>query len=71
MSYKDLDIKNCYDSGIDNIIEDFYLPVLGNAVRYDRIAGYFSSTSLAIAGRGLTDFILSKGKMRIVWAHRQ
>lgn len=66
MSYKDFDIKNCYDSGIDNIIEDFYLPVLGNAVRYDRIAGYFSSTSLAIAGRGLTDFILSKGKMRIV-----
>ena len=47
MSYKDLDIKNCYDSGIDNIIEDFYLPVLGNAVRYDRIAGYFSSTSIS------------------------
>lgn len=66
MSYRDLDIKNCYDSGIDNIIEDFYLPVLGKAIRYDRIAGYFSSTSLAIAGRGLTDFILSKGKMRIV-----
>lgn len=41
MSFKDLHIKPCYESGIDDIIEDYYVPVLGSAIRYDRIAGFF------------------------------
>ena len=50
MSYKDLDIKNCYDSGIDNIIEDFYLPVLGyhlvellSTIKINFVDKYFTS----------------------------
>ena len=66
MTFKDIPLKNCYDSGIDNIIEDFYVPILSNSVTYDRIAGYFSSSSLAISGRGLSGFIKNKGKMRII-----
>ena len=59
MSFKDLPIKPCYESGIDDIIEDYYVPVLGSAVHYDRIAGFFSSTSLAVAARGIADFIVN------------
>lgn len=40
MSFKDVQIKSCYESGIDDLIEDFYVPVLGEAVSYDRIAGF-------------------------------
>lgn len=70
MSFKDLHIKPCYESGIDDIIEDYYVPVLGAAVQYDRIAGFFSSTSLAVAARGIADFIVNGGKMRLITSPR-
>ncbi len=70
MNFKDLHIKSCYESGVDDIIEDFYVPVLGAAVQYDRIAGFFSSTSLAVAARGVADFIVNGGKMRLITSPR-
>ena len=70
MSFKDLHIKPCYESGIDDIIEDYYVPVLGASVQYDRIAGFFSSTSLAVAARGVSDFIANGGKMRLITSPR-
>lgn len=70
MSFKDLHIKPCYESGLDDIIEDYYVPVLGSAIRYDRIAGFFSSTSLAVAARGIADFIVNGGRMRLITSPR-
>ena len=70
MNFKDLHIKPCYESGIDDIIEDFYVPVLGAAIQYDRIAGFFSSTSLAVAARGIADFIVNGGRMRLITSPR-
>lgn len=70
MNFKDLQIKPCYESGIDDIIEDYYVPVLGAAIQYDRIAGFFSSTSLAVAARGIADFINNGGKMRLITSPR-
>lgn len=66
MSYKDIDIQACYESGTCDIVEDFYEPVLMSSVSYDRIAGFFSSAALAIASRGLYGFIKNHGKMRLV-----
>lgn len=66
MSYKDIDIQACYESGTSDIVEDFYEPVLMTSVSYDRIAGFFSSAALAIASRGLYGFIKNRGKMRLV-----
>ena len=66
MSFIDINIKSCYESGIDDIVSSFYEPVLSNAVKYDRIAGFFSSSSLAIAARGLSNFIRNGGKMRLI-----
>ena len=70
MSFKDLHIKSCYESGIDDIIEDYYVPVLGASVQYDRIAGFFSSSSLAVAARGVAEFISNGGKMRLICSPR-
>lgn len=70
MNYRNLNIKSCYESGVDDIIEDFYVPVLGASVRYDRIAGFFSSTSLAVAARGVANFINNGGKMRLITSPR-
>ena len=70
MNFKDLTIKSCYESGVDDIIEDYYVPVLSASVRYDRIAGFFSSSSLAVAARGIAGFIANGGKMRLITSPR-
>ena len=70
MSFKDLHIEPCYESGIDDIVEDFYVPVLGALVQYDRISGFFSSSALAIAARGMANFIANQGKMRLITSPR-
>lgn len=70
MSFRDLYIKPCYESGVDDIIEDYYVPVLGAAMRYDRITGFFSSTSLAVAARGIAEFIVNGGRMRLITSPR-
>ncbi len=66
MTFNDLKINVCYESGVNDLISDFYEPVLSAAVRYDRIAGFFSSSCLAIASRGLASFIRNGGKMRLI-----
>ena len=43
MSFTDIDIKPEYRSRLDNVIKDFYIPVLKEAVLYKRAVGFFSS----------------------------
>ena len=66
MSFKSLDIKPSYESGVGDIVQDFYEPVLSDAVLYDRISGFFTSTSLAVAARGMCNFIKNGGIMRLI-----
>jgi len=66
LSFKDLVLKQNYESGIDNLVNNFYNPVLQEANQYDRIAGFFSSSSLAIAAKGIAGLIKNNGKMRII-----
>lgn len=66
MGFMDLQIKNEYHSFEDNIIEDFYIPVLSNAKRYDRAVGYFSSTSLIEITKGLCELVKNKGHVRLI-----
>lgn len=66
MDFKDLNIKPSYESGIDDIVEDFYEPVLSCSCSYDRISGFFTSSSLAVAARGMAKFITNGGKMRLI-----
>jgi hypothetical protein len=61
-----LDLKKSYDSDYDDVLNDFYVPALGVAVAYDRLAGFFSSTSLAVAARGITGLVSNGGRIRLV-----
>lgn len=49
-----------------NILHDFYVPALQRSVSYDRVAGYFRSTSLAATSQGFSAFTAAGGKMRLV-----
>lgn len=61
-----LEIKNSYDSDSDDVLNTFYIPALSESVCYCRLAGYFTSGSLAIAARGIQKFIENNGKMKLV-----
>lgn len=66
MGLKNIKIKPVYYSDEDNLLEEFYIPVLSKSVKYDRIAGYFSSNSLAIAAKGISEFINNGGRIRLI-----
>lgn len=66
MSLRSINIKFSYETGEDDLLNDFYIPVLSNAKQYDRIAGFFSSSSLAVAARGISGLIQNGGSMRMV-----
>ena len=66
VGYRDLTLRSSYNSDYDDILSDFYVPVLTFATRYDRIAGFFSSSSLACAAKGIARFLQNNGKMRLV-----
>lgn len=66
MSLRELGLKPAYETLQDDPVTDFYVPALRQAIRYDRIAGFFSSSSLAIAARGIIGLIANHGKMRVI-----
>lgn len=49
-----------------DILHDFYFPVLERSMYYDRVAGYFTSSSLAAASQGYSAFTAQDGKMRLI-----
>jgi len=54
------------DSSPVNILHDFYIPVLKRSIKYDRVAGYFRSSSLAVASQGFSAFTNADGRMRLI-----
>jgi superfamily II DNA or RNA helicase len=55
-----------YRKGKDDIAQDFYLPCMRVADRYDRAVGFFNSAIYVIAWPSLKDFVARKGQMRLV-----
>lgn len=66
VSLKDINIKREYRSLTDNVVKDFYNPLLQEAVLYQRAVGYFSSTALIEITRGITGLIKNGGKIQMV-----
>ena len=66
MSLSDLTIKREYRTFKDDVPHDFYVPLLKQAVLYQRAVGFFSSTSLSSLTPGLCGLVLNDGQMEIV-----
>ncbi len=49
-----------------NLADDFFVPILKMARRYDRGVGYFSSGWLKTVSAGLVTFASNEGKMRLI-----
>lgn len=49
-----------------DILQEFYIPALERSIQYDRVAGYFRSSSLAAASQGFTAFARNGAKARFL-----
>lgn len=66
LSFNNIELKFKYRSNIDSIYKDFYIPVLREAIKYDRAVGYFTSSSLKLISTGLEVFFRNNGVIRFV-----
>jgi DNA phosphorothioation system restriction enzyme len=62
----DLIIKLSYRTGRDDLVRDFFIPCLEASVLYRRAAGYFTSSGLALAARGVASLASRGGRMQLV-----
>ena len=68
MSFQDLTIKLAYETGekMEDLLDSFYIPVLEQSEKYYRIAGFFSSSALAVAATGIEGLIHNGGTMYLL-----
>lgn len=66
LGLKDHRVKSEYRSLIDNIVQDFYIPLLQEAVLYKRAVGFFSSSSLVEISKGIAEMASEGGRIQIV-----
>lgn len=55
-----------YRTGRNDVVADFYVPAYRAASLYCRAAGYFTSQSLTLMGRGLDAFTDHGGRIRLI-----
>ena len=63
---RDQEWKLKYTPDDGNLAKLFYIPVLEEAERYDRLTGYFNADALALAARGIEGLVRNNGHMRLV-----
>jgi len=66
MGLKNVSIKNEYRTFIDDVAKDFYIPLLREAVLYQRAVGFFSSSALAIITKGIEGLVQNGGKIQVI-----
>lgn len=68
MGLRDLKLSTSYETteSKSQLLDDFYIPVLENACKYYRIAGFFSSSALSVAAKGIEGLVKNDGKMYLL-----
>lgn len=66
MSLKDYILPLYMNTSTNNLIEEFYIPMLKNSVEYKRGVGFFSSGWLKMVSEGLSYLIMNGGRIKII-----
>lgn len=66
MSYESLQILRSYKTNKNDIVREFYLPILKQSVLYKRAVGFFSSTALIDLSKGISGLIKNGGKIKFI-----
>ena len=64
----DHSFRALYNSNENDILDEFYIPALSNATKYDRISAYFDSKILRMYAAGLENIIKSDGHVRFIFS---
>lgn len=70
MSFQDVNICSEYRSLLDNVVLNFYTPLLSQAVTYERAVGFFSSSALIALTQGLCGLIDNGGVIKLIASPR-
>ncbi len=66
MSLKDVKVEKVYRNLSNDVINEFYIPVLRETVLYKRAVGFFNSSALYEIATGLQNLILNNGKIQLI-----
>ena len=66
MGYERLPIKRGYKTYKDDIVLDFYVPVLHVSTLYKRAVGFFSSGALIDLSKGIAGLVKNGGKIKFI-----
>lgn len=66
MSLRQIQFRREYRSFQNDIVNEFYIPALKEAVLYQRAVGFFSSSSLNLIASGIKNICENKGKIQII-----
>ena len=66
VNFTELEIKDEYRSLQDDIVKEFYVPLLKCATKYQRAVGFFSSSALIEISYGISGLVKNGGKIELV-----
>src|SRR5690554_4720217 len=69
MALRNLNIKHVYRSNNNDIIKEFYIPLLSNSTNYDRVSAYFDSKILSLYSSGIEQIYMNGGKVRFIFSY--
>lgn len=70
MSLRDIQIDSEYRTLSCDMANDFYIPMLGEAILYKRAVGFFSSSALAAISAGIYELYENGGKIQLIVSPR-
>ena len=66
LNYKDLTILRSYKTNKNDIVTEFYNPILKKSVLYKRAVGFFSSNALIELSKGIAGLIRNGGNIKFI-----
>ena len=66
MTLKNVKLKSNYISLRDDVAEQFYIPVMSNCIRFDRVSCYFTFDAIARYCTGIYHLGKNNGKFRLL-----
>lgn len=66
MSFKDILLLKQYKTYKNDIVKEFYTPILQQATLYQRAVGFFSSAALIDLTKGISGMIKNSGKIQFI-----
>ena len=66
MGFSSVAVRHHYNSDEQDVLAEFYRPILSKSSRYSRAVGYFSSTAFRTCAGELASFIGNEGDIRLI-----